>query len=218
MRSNRQQQVLDFIKSEPHCLITTTLVVLLVARRFNRGFAKRPINSLKNVVDQSGVIPAITDTLLGAEPTGFGYNTIATAIDSGSPAVTATSSVAKGCTIKGIYLSLFLAEDTNSAATEVNLADWYIIYDKGGVMGSNFTTSTLPTPGATGSHRNKNKILHEEKGLIGEKNDGSKMVFQGVIRIPRGMQRMTLFDEIKLVIRTNQASIFCLKAIYKYYQ
>ncbi len=194
------------------------MIHLIVPFHRNRGFSKRPINSLKNVVDQSGVIPALTDTLIGAEPTGFGYNTLATAIDSGSPPAAQTSSVAKGCKINGIYISLFIAEDTNAAATEVNLADWYIIYDKGGVMGNSFTTSTLPTPGATGSSRNKNKILHEEKGLIGEKNDGSKMVFQGVIRIPRGMQRMTLFDEIKLVVRTNQDSIFCLKAIYKYYQ
>ncbi len=124
----------------------------------------------------------------------------------------------------GLYLSMFYALDINqTGAGSVPLLDWYIIYDKGGRLTSGAptfgdTAKDAPIPGATGSAINKNSILHEEKGLIGEKNDGSKMVFQGVIRIPRGKQRFTSGDQLTIIARANFDTVLCLKCIYKWYK
>ncbi len=130
--------------------------------------------------------------------------------------------VTRGRTVKGFFLSLFFASDVNAAAAAIPLLDWYCIVDRGGVLSKAVptfgnTNEDYPIPGATGTAVNVNKIIHEEKGLIGEKNDGSKMVFQGVIRIPRGMQKINAGDKITIIARANDESVFCLKCIYKSY-
>ncbi len=184
-------------------------------RRFrgSRGFQKRPIDSTKNVVDNSGAIVASTDTVLQSLITG----TDTTTRGSGD------NQVERGGSVKGFYLSLFFAQDVNSAAAAVPLMDWYIMVDKGQNLTSNPQSfgngaKDIPVPGSTGSALNVNKIIHEEKGLIGEKNDGSKMVFQGVIKLPRGMQTFNIGDTVALVARSNEDAIFCLKCIYRWYK
>ncbi len=180
---------------------------------FRRNFmAKRPINSIKNVVDTSGAIVALTNTVLQNIIQGED-----TTIRAGQ-----VFAVERGGVVKGFFLSLFFASDVNQAASAVPLLDWYCIVDKGGILNSSPTfgngAGDYPIPGGTGTAVNVNKIIHEEKGLIGEKNDGSKMVFQGVIKIPRGMQRINIEDRITIIARANDEAIFCLKCIYKWYK
>ncbi len=131
--------------------------------------------------------------------------------------------VPRGCKINGFYLSLFFGLDVNQTGpAAVPLLDWYCMIEKGGVLIANGSfgngATQIPVPGATGLNQNVNQIVHEEKGLIGEKNDGSKMVFQGVIKVPRGKQRFTVGDTIVINARANFDTVFCAKAIYKYYQ
>ncbi len=164
------------------------------------------------MVDTSGAIVALTNTVL--------ETLVLTSANTTAP-LTTTNGVPRGCRINGIYLSLFFAQDVNAAASAVPLMDWYIIIDKGGRLNITPTfgdgANDFPTPGSTGSAINKNSILHEEKGLIGEKNDGSKMVFQGVITIPRGKRNFMANDQLIIVARANDEAIFCLKSIYKWY-
>ncbi len=131
--------------------------------------------------------------------------------------------VPRGCKITSFYLSLFFASDQNNTGVgEIELVDWYIFHEKGGVLIANGSFGNggtqIPVPGATGLNQNVNQVMHEEKGIVGEKNDGSKMVFQGVVRIPRGKQRFTVGDTVVINARANFATVFCGKAIYKYYQ
>ncbi len=162
-------------------------------------------------MDASGALVASTNTVIqnliqGEDETSRGSQVFA---------------VQRGGVVRGIYLSLFFASDVNQAASAVPLLDWYLILDKGGVLNSTPTfgngAGDYPIPGSTGTGVNVNKIIHEEKGLIGEKNDGSKMVFQGVIKLPRGFQKINIEDKLTLVGRANDEAIFCLKCIYKYY-
>ncbi len=180
-------------------------------RRFN--MAKRPINATKNVVDASGALIALTETII-IKP----INTVVgSAVNQNN-----FNEIARGSKVNGFYLSLFFASDTNAAAAEVPLLDWYCFYNRSGIVDETTFSSTnpaqLPAAGATGTNTNRNQILHEEKGLIGEKNDGSKMVFTGVIKLPKGFQTFREKTSVVIVAKSNQTGVFCAKAIYKWYE
>ncbi len=177
---------------------------------------KRPINAIKNIVDQQGVL--IADTA----PSGQLLKTIVTGVD--NPAVdAATNEVQAGSTVTSIYLSLFFGTKGNASAVNPEVVDWYIIYDVAGRMSEGGTfgngAAVLPIASSAGESVNRNQILHMEKGIVGDAADGSKMVFAGVIRIPRGKQRIGIGTKIHIVAQKQEGDkFFCLKAIYKYYQ
>ncbi len=182
--------------------------------RRRMSFAKRPIVSTKNITDISGVNPALTNSVL---ETLIEANTIS------NSALTTANAISRSSKVNGIYLSLFYALDVNQTApSSVPLMDWYILIDQGGILADTPSfgdgPTQLPIPGATGTSINKNKILHEQKGLIGEKNDGSKMVFEGVIKIPRGKQRFGAGTKLIICARNNFDVVFCIKSIYKWYE
>ncbi len=174
-----------------------------------RGNALRPIDSVKHIVETSSVIAATTNTV--ALNLLAGVDTYTLADSNGVPT---------GAKVNGMFLSIFIISEGGELASEVPLADWYIIKSPGNVF-SGFSTSQLPTPGATGIHINKRHIIHTEKGLTGGGDvslAGVPMVFKGVIAIPRHMRRIGQDDSFKLCLRTNFASKFCIQAIYKHYK
>ncbi len=177
---------------------------------FNRGRNLRPINSIKNVTDTSGIIAPVTNTSIIVIISGVRNADLAT-----------TNEVDVGASISSIFLELFFISEGGELATEVPLVDWYIIKDPGNAWGTTFNASNLPTPGVTGSHINKRHILHEEKGLSGGGNlslAGVPMVFKGVIRIPRGRQRWGESDVLRIAARANFNTKFCVKAVYKWFK
>ncbi len=177
---------------------------------FHRGMSLRPINSIKNVFDISGIMAAGTNTSLGLPIFGVRNADLAT-----------NNEVNVGSKITSVFLEIFFYTEGSELANEVPLVDWYIIKDDGNAYGVTFNATNLPTPGATGTHQNKRKILHEEKGLAGGGNlslTGVPMVFKGVIRIPRGKQRWAESDVLRINGRSNFATKFCIKALYKWYQ
>ncbi len=170
----------------------------------------RPIDSVKHIVETSGIL-------------GAGVNTVQSSIISGVDAysLAATNGVPTGAKVSSFYLSVFVISEGGEVANEVPLVDWYIIKNPNSVYGTTFSAQFLPTPGATGSHSNKSKIIHTEKGLAGggdASTAGVPMIFKGVIRIPKGMQRVAQDDEILLCARANFASKICTQAIYKHYK
>ncbi len=126
-----------------------------------------------------------------------------------------------GSKVSSFYLSVFAISEGGEIANEVPLIDWYIIKNNGNTFGVTFATTTHPTPGATGVHVNKRFIIHTEKGLSGGGDvslAGVPMIFKGVIRIPRGMQRNGQSDKMTLCARANFATKICVQAIYKHYK
>ncbi len=174
------------------------------------GMAKRPINSIKNVVDTASVLAATTNTAL---------QTIVNTVD--NPTLSVVNEVLRGATINGWFMSSFFIAEGGEVANEVPLVDWYVIKDPGGNMqATGFTANGLPTPGATGTHENKRFILHTEKGLTGGGDvslAGIPMVFKGVIIIPKHLRRFRSGDKLTFVARANFATKFCIQSIYKWY-
>ncbi len=177
---------------------------------FRRGLGLRPIDSVKHVVDSSGIIALVTNTVL--QPSIDGVDTYSLSDVNGVPT---------GAKVFSIFYSMYFIAEGGELATEVPLVDWYIIHNPGDTFADTFDANNLPTPGATGSHKNKRHIIHEEKGLTGGGEvslAGLPMIFKGVIRIPRGRQRIGQNDTIQVCGRTNFNTKFCIKAIYKHYK
>ncbi len=179
----------------------------MVFRR--RGMGLRPIQSTKHIVELSGILPATT-------------NTVALTLVRGedNPVLANTNEVQPGHKVSSIFLSIFYIAEGGEVANEVPLVDWYIIHNPGNVFTTVFDAGNNPTPGSTGVHLNKRHIFHTEKGLAGggdASTAGVPMIFKGVIKIPRGRQRVGQNDRIMINHRANFATKFCIQAIYKDY-
>jgi len=165
-----------------------------MARRYSRGMALRPIISNKEIVDT---------TLLSV---AAGVTTVTTIASTINDYVGTVGTCPLGSKISSVYLFVQLLP----TATTDNV-DWFCMKGPQAIV--------LPVPGATGGHVARKYILHEEKGIPGNANDGAyPLTFKGVIRIPRGRQRMAEGDVIKVSIRGTGVHNACIKAIYKWYQ
>ncbi len=170
--------------------------------RFSRGFAKRPINSIKHIEETEGVTAGDTDINIpildgvGSPPDPF------------SP-----GKVMVGSRVSSIFLTVFIIGETGAPVT--GSINWYLGCRRGGQDLADF-----PTPSVTGVSIVRNQIIHEEKGLSGS-GDGTPMVFKGVILIPKTYQRIREGDAWFLRLRVTGATnsvTFCQKAIFKSYQ
>lgn len=158
-----------------------------------RGLGLRPINSRKEVVDSTLLaVAAATNTAVVVASVVNDY-------------VGTVGTVEVGTVIKSVYL---FVQGLPTAGT-ANV-DFYVIKKPTGVV--------LPIAGAVGGNTARKYVLHEEKGIPGNASDGAyPLTFKGVIRIPRGRQRMGEGDTIQVVLRGTDISNWCLKAIYKAY-
>lgn len=162
--------------------------------RRSRGFFKRPINSVKNIVDATnlGVAAATTTTV-----------TVAQTVNAYAGGVT---EVPIGAKVSGVYLFVQIQQQ----AVNSNV-DFYVIKKPG--------TTPNPTPGATGGDASRKFILHEEKGIPGPMNNGSPpLTYRGFIKIPKGRQRFAENDFMQVVLRGAAVYDSCIKCIYKFYQ
>lgn len=165
-----------------------------IRRMRRRALFKRPINSVKNIVDSTAIgVAGATNTVV----------TLASAVNAYTGAVT---DVPIGAKVAGVYLFFQVACD----ATNANV-DAYVAKSPGALP--------VPNPGATGGHVYRKYILHEEKGLPGTYTAGSApLTYRGYIAIPKGRQRFAEGDVMFLSIRGAQQYSSCVKCIYKFYQ
>ncbi len=171
---------------------------------------KRPIDSVKHIVEGSTILAAGANVVL--TPFIDGVDTYV---------LSDTNGVPTGAKVSSTYMSFFAIAEGGEVANEVPLVDWYIIHNPGFAWTTVFNATNLPTPGSTGSHKNKRHIIHTEKGLAGGGDAslaGVPMVFKGVIRFPRGMQRIGEDDTWQLCARANFATKVCFQFIYKHYK
>ncbi len=158
---------------------------------FRRQMALRPIVSSKEVVDA---------TLLSVGAGVTSATSICTVVND---YVGTVGSVPVGAKVG----SLFLFVQIIPTATTENV-DWFISKFPAGV--------TMPIPGVVGGTTARKYILHEEKGIPGNASDGAyPATFKGVIKIPRGRQRMAEGDLIQVRTRGVGVHNVCIKAIYK---
>ncbi len=161
-----------------------------------RHMSKRPINSVKNIVD---------GTFLGV--TG-GTNTDVVLVDTVNDYTGTSGTVPIGATVSSLYLFVQMISADSGVANH----DWFVIKDPGDQL-------IIPVPGATGGVTSRKFILHEEKGIPGNALDGAyPLTFKGVIKIPPGYRRCGEDDRIVLRMRGVDLYNACVKCIYKFYQ
>ncbi len=149
------------------------------------------IHTRKEIVDS---------TLLGVVA---GTNTTVTLATAVNDYVGTVGSVEVGSVISSVYI---FCQGIPTATTEN--VDWYLIKKPTGVAN--------PVAGAVGGSTSRKYVLHEEKGIPGNANDGAyPATFKGVLKIPKGRQRMAEGDLLQLVLRGVGTSNWCIKAIYK---
>ncbi len=165
-------------------------------RRYHRGrgLSLRPINSVKEIVDS---------TLLGVAAGVNSVVTLGTAVNDYTGVV---GTFPVGSKVSSVYYFVQIISATGTANVDFFVAKSPLAL-------------TAPVPGATGGNVFRKYILHEEKGLPGNAADGAApLTFRGVIKIPRGRQRMAEGDIFFISLRGTDAHNICIKAIYKAYR
>ncbi len=158
---------------------------------------KNPIVSVKNIVESAG-------NLLTAS--GAAEQIVATAVNTYTGAV---AEVKVGSKILAFFISQHFINDAAQAAGS---CDWYLAKRHGAQVFADF-----PDPDSVGGNTLRNQVFHQEKALPGSVS-GPGMHFQGVIRIPRGQQRMREGD-VWFISSDNSAQNckICTRIIYKWY-
>jgi len=167
----------------------------MVFRR-RSGNAIRPVNRIKHVVDIQG-------------GSALGVTTINTVIlEDANPITANTAQVETGATVNGIYLKV---EVVSNGATGV-LSNVYMIVAKN--PGNNLT---MPIPNIVGADDNKKWVIHQEMVMLQQVEDSNpRVLFQGVIVIPKGYRRFAPND--RLIISLLSPGIgfnFCIQCHYK---
>ncbi len=169
-----------------------------MARRMGRALSLRPVNSFKRVIDTSGA-------LTGAS---VSVTSVATASTTTSTDPTGSTGVPIGGRLSAIFYSLYVYSD----ATEIQIPLIDVYWAKWPS-----SAVTEPVPGNTDISDVKRYIIHEEKGLAGNRTTGQAMVVKGVLKIPKVWQRWALGEslEMRIVTSTGVDGFFCAKHIYR---
>ncbi len=169
----------------------------LVVFRRNRGMALRPVHRIKHVIDLQGAIAS-----------GAGTNvTLILAKD--APVLANSNEVETGSKVNGIYLKI---EAVKTSVTSGVLANVYLVVFKN--PGGNLANLV---PNAVGISDDKRYAIHQEMIMLEQQqNSNPRILFNGVIVIPRGYKRFGPNDSLIARLLTPGADInFCVQAHYK---
>lgn len=167
--------------------------------RFRRSsMALRPVNRIKHVVDTSASIAAAAV---------FAFDIIQT-VD--STALANTNQVVVGSKVYGVYLKVVVA--SNEATVVGAIPNVYML-----VMKSPANNVATITPNVVGADDSKKFVIHQEMSMIQNQISGNPTVlFNGVIKIPKGYVRNGPNDDLRVVILCPAVNItFCLQCHYK---
>jgi len=168
-----------------------------VPRQFMRLNRLRPVNRIKHVVDFQFAV--VGGTILSR-------NLI---VSTDTPTLAATNNVETGSKVNAIYLKI---ECVNTEATQGVLPNVYLAIMKN--PGGNLTDIT---PNTVGLDDNKRYVIHQEMIML-QKQTGSnpRILFNGVIVIPRGYRRNGPNDILKAIILSPGVDLdACLQCHYK---
>ncbi len=170
-----------------------------MARRYitRRALSLRPVDSIKNVVDDFNTITTTTQQLV-----------IAKAKD--SPVTTVNSDVKRGCAIKAIWCSFDVC-GTGTSGT-IQKTGLYIIKNPG---------NNLAIPGvfSVGTSNEKKFIFKQWQFMTMRNQDGNPPFhWEGWIKIPRRYQRMGTDDLLQMVWANDTLTgHMTSQFIYKWY-
>lgn len=172
----------------------------MVFRR-NFQFQKRPIHSIKHIVDIQGALTIDTTAL----------NTLIDAVD--APVLANVTEVETRSRVNAFFLNVQVADTSTGALSNVYM---YVFKNPASaIVGSSF-----PDGNKTGSSDLKKFIFHTEM-IMTEKNTTAipRTLFKGVISIPRHMRSMAKDDIIQIALYAPGTTYeFCVECIYKEYR
>ncbi len=172
------------------------ILLVIVARFFNRGNALRPVHRIKHVIDKqfTTALNVVNDTDL------------ILAVD--APVLANVSEVETGSKVNGIFLSL---EVVNTGTTGVFANAYMIIYKN---PGGNL--AVIP-PNNVGNNDNKRYVIHQEMLMLQfVDNSNPRTLFKGVIVLPRGYRRFGPNDSLRLRVFSPGVELsVCLQCHYK---
>jgi len=118
--------------------------------------------------------------------------------------------VEEGCTIKAVWLELWLLGSSNNQFFTMILAK--LVGGQGNILNADMVDLF--------NYDNKKNILYTTQGLL--PNDGIAQpinVYKGWIKIPKGKQRFGLGDRIQIAVasRGDASTFFCGLGLYKEY-
>ncbi len=149
------------------------------------------------MVDASGTVTAAT--------------TFAKALvdEKGAPVIGNTSEVITGSKVNGIYLKVEVSPNETDAGAIPNV---YMAITK---MPSGLGTVVDPTN--VGANPLKNHVIHQEMVMLNNLAGGNpRVLFNGVIVIPKGFRRFSPNDELVITLRSTALNFaFCLQCHYK---
>ncbi len=165
--------------------------------RFNRSL--RPIHRIKHVVDAEG------------GTTGGTVSVIDLIITVDAPVQANTNQCETGSKVNGFYLRVEVLHSSG-----VGRSNMYLMIYKN--VGNNITGSR-PSPDLVGIEANKRYVIHQEMIMMnGDAGNGQpRVLFNGVIKIPKGYIRNGPEDRLQCVLLTKGAvdADFCLQCHYK---
>ncbi len=166
--------------------------------RYRSRMALRPINRIKHVVDSSA-------TVTGGVA---GLFVLATSTD--TPTLADTTGVETGSKIHGFYISFEVASNQVTEAGAIPNFYFALFKNPGGNL-------TVPVANAIGANDNKRYVIHQEMKMIENQVSGNpRTIFNGVIVVPKGMQRMGPNDEWRvLTICPAIDTAQCIQAHFK---
>ncbi len=158
----------------------------------------RPIQRIKHVVDASATIAAaavITFVVIRAKD---------------APVLGNTDEVVTGSTVNGVYLKIEVA--SNQVTEAGAIPNVYLIVYKN--PGNNLT---MPAPNLVGANDNKRFVIHQEMIMIENQVSGNpRILFNGVINIPKGYRRFGPADRLSFDVLSPAVDFSCcMQAHYK---
>ncbi len=158
--------------------------------------ALRPIHRIKHVVDGSNSVTAGTQL------------DIPIIITKDAPVLANKEEIETGAKVNGIYLKVEVA--ANEA--EAGIPNVYLIVWKN--PGDNISA---PTANNVGGNDNKRFVIHQEMVMLNSVLKGNpRILFNGVIVIPRGMRRFGPNDRLEISILNPLVNIHeCHQVHYK---
>jgi len=161
--------------------------------------ALRPIHRIKHVVDLSATVGSATALT----------QVIAVAKD--APVLANTTEVETGAKINGIYLKVEVASNENQDVGAIPNVYLAVYKNPGGNIGA-------INPSTVGANDNKRFVFHQEMIMIQNTGKGGipRILFNGVVVIPKGYRRMAPNDELVVVVRSQALDIAtCMQVHYK---
>ncbi len=161
--------------------------------------ALRPIHRIKHVVDAEGTVDDTPNVIVDL------INTV------DAPVLASTNQVETGAKINGIYLKVEAIHISGVGRPNLYML---ILKNPGGNL------STAINPKTVGLDDNKRFVIHQEMIMLsGDAGNGlPRIVFNGVIAIPKGYRRMGPNDKLQMFLRGGNAGPsfdWCMQCHYK---